>query len=528
MSAGSSATSATVGKTITITVRISTSGQAINAADGTLVFPSSLLTLQSISRSGSIFNFWAEEPHGSNASGQISFSGGLPSPGYTGNGGRLFQATFKTKAVGSAAVTLSGVHILANDGYGTNVFSGAGSTTITISEESDTPTPPSNPTEPAPVISSNTAGTSTWSKTTTPTLTWTKPKNYLGSSIVVDQQKNTVPGTSVTTTSGSFTPSITTDGIWYIHIRHSYSTGWSTTTTIVFRRDTTAPEPFSINIERDRGESDPTPTLSFTAKDATSSIAQYTLVIDDGASTVISSPHTLKNISSGTHHIVVTAIDQAGNKREAEATITITGYSTPIISAVSSPIVLLDTITVRGTAIAGDTITLLLDGQPFGQTVAGKENPTAAQQGITVTAPWFFTSDQLVKPGRHTITASAMAVDGRTSVASDPVTILVTGTSIVIGGRPIATIAFAPVAGLVVILLILINTAFLVRIWMSFRQLYRREVTVEEELEALRRRIGRERVTADEVDRELYQMELDLAGKSKRTTTRKTRKRRTG
>ena len=114
LSIGASDTTLSVGDTVTVSVRLSAGGKAINAADGTLIFPSSTLTLQSISRSGSIFTFWAEDPHGSNASSQISFSGGLPSPGYSGSGGKIFQATFKAKAVGSTQLSLLGVHIYAN------------------------------------------------------------------------------------------------------------------------------------------------------------------------------------------------------------------------------------------------------------------------------------------------------------------------------------------------------------------------------------------------------------------------------
>jgi hypothetical protein len=527
LSIGASDTTLSVGDTVTVSVRLSAGGKAINAADGTLIFPSSTLTLQSISRSGSIFTFWAEDPHGSNASSQISFSGGLPSPGYSGSGGKIFQATFKAKAVGSAQLTLSGVHILANDGYGTNVFSGAGSATISIAESGTTPTPPSAPGEPAPVLTLNPfASGNTWYPNNKFSVSWLKPKNYLGSSVVLDQNKGTIPPTTISTTSGTASYTIATDGIWYLHVRHSYSTGWGTTTTATLRHDATAPESFAINVERDRGESDPTPTLSFSAKDATSGIAKYTIVVDDGAPQTISSPYTLKNLSSGAHHVIVAAYDQANNVQTAETTITITGYTAPTIAAVSSPIVLLDAITVRGTANAGDVISLSIDGKILGQTVAGKENPEATKQGITISTPWFFTTDQIVKPGRHEITAVATSIDGRVSVASDPVTLIITGTTIMIGGRPVATIAFAPVAGLFVIIIILLNTALLIRLWLSFRQLYQREVLVEGELETLRRRISRERVTADDVDKELYTMEMELTGRVKRPNPRKTRKKR--
>lgn len=527
ISLSASDTTISVGDTVTITVRVSAGGQAINAADGALVFPRSNLTLQSISRSGSIFTFWAEEPHGSNTSGQISFSGGLPTPGFSGSSGKIFQATFKAKAVGAAPLTISGGHILANDGFGTNVYTGAGTSTITISETATTPVEPSAPGEPSPVVSlTNFINSNSWYTNGSFTASWSKPKNYQGTSIVLDQIKTTVPPTKISTTSSSADYSLTANGIWFLHLRHSYTTGWSGTTTVILRFDNEAPEPFTIHIDRDRGDTDPTPVLTFTTKDGSSGVAKYTLELDGSAAQVVSSPYTLKGVTGDGHTIRITAIDQAGNSRVAETTIGITGYPAPQIKAISSPIVLLDTLTVRGTAQAGDMITIYLDDQVIGQTYAGKENEESTKAGAIAQLPFFFISDRIIKPGRHTVTAVATADDGRKSVASDPAILIVTGTSISIGGRPIATVALAPVAGIVIILFIFINTGFLIRIWLSFRHLYQREVTVEEELEALRRRLGRERVSTTEIDQELYTMELELTGRNKRSTPKKTRKKR--
>ena len=47
----------------------------INAAQGTVDFPTNYLQVQNISEAGSIFQFWAQQPTFSNASGTITFAG---------------------------------------------------------------------------------------------------------------------------------------------------------------------------------------------------------------------------------------------------------------------------------------------------------------------------------------------------------------------------------------------------------------------------------------------------------------------
>lgn len=516
---GVSDTTPTVGQTVTVSIRLSSSTQASNAAQGSLIFPPSVLSLKSISRSGSIFSFWTTEPTGSDSTGRVTFSGGIPNPGYKGSGGLIFIATFTAKAVGTASLSMTGGKILANDGYGTDIFSGSGSATITVAAASTPTTPttppaqPAVPGKPSPTITPAAfPQPNTWYPGNTSNVNFSHGGGYIGTSYVVDQNPNTDPGQSANTTSGSAIITLTTDGVWYVHARNQYATGWSSTTTIILRRDTTPPEPFTITVTRDRGDADPTPTLTFSAKDATSGIAGYTISIDGQTATPTNSPVTLPALMSGSHEIVIVASDQSGNKQTAKVIVNVTGYSAPTIDSASSPMVLLDNLVVRGKATNGDTITVMMDGNILGQAIAGKIDPGATASGVMVPVPWFFSTDQLIRPGRHAITVSAKSVDGKTSITSDPTTLIVTGNSIVLGGRPIATIALAPVAAIIAALIIIANALVLGKLWLSFRGLYQREEKAEEDLEALRQRMGRGPISADEVERDLYDIEAELVG----------------
>ncbi|MDP2638623.1 MAG: cohesin domain-containing protein, partial [Candidatus Azambacteria bacterium] len=125
----------TVGNIFTVNVLVNTEGVAINNAEATINFPSSLLEIVSISKSGSIFSLWVEEPTFSNSAGTLSFNGGLPTPGFNGAAGKVLGAVFRVKKEGSASLVFSSAAVRANDGYGTNVFkSGAQAIFNLISE----------------------------------------------------------------------------------------------------------------------------------------------------------------------------------------------------------------------------------------------------------------------------------------------------------------------------------------------------------------------------------------------------------
>ena len=126
---------ASTGDIVSVSVTVSTSGQAINAVSGVLSFPKNLLEVTSISATGSIVNFWATEPKFSNSAGTVTFEGVIMSPGFTGNNGRVIKINFKAKSTGNANLQFDTTSILANDGSGTELASGKGSATLTIKEK---------------------------------------------------------------------------------------------------------------------------------------------------------------------------------------------------------------------------------------------------------------------------------------------------------------------------------------------------------------------------------------------------------
>ena len=111
-----------VGDTIKVSLLVNALGQPINVVDGTITFPSDKLQVTDISKTGSIVSLWVQEPIASSSQNSVSFSGGLPSPGFTGIAGQIMTISFKIMSIGDAVIGLDNAHVLANDGVGTNIL----------------------------------------------------------------------------------------------------------------------------------------------------------------------------------------------------------------------------------------------------------------------------------------------------------------------------------------------------------------------------------------------------------------------
>ncbi len=133
-----------------ITVRVQVSGnESINAVSGDLNFSSSLLSVESVSKSGSILNFWVSEPTFSNGASDIKFEG-VSLGGFQGGTGNVLTISFRAKSVGTGKISFDLGQILANDGQGTNILQGMSGASFVINEATDKPVAPESVEEELP------------------------------------------------------------------------------------------------------------------------------------------------------------------------------------------------------------------------------------------------------------------------------------------------------------------------------------------------------------------------------------------
>lgn len=138
-------TSAARGSHIRIVVSVESTTQAINAVQGTIQFPQRMIAIDAIQLDNSIIAYWQQQPTSDNNSGHISFTGGLPTPGYKGTNGTLFTILAHPIAIGTIRlVSNTSSIILANDHRGTILPTTQGMVEI-ISVEPGHPKPTPTP-----------------------------------------------------------------------------------------------------------------------------------------------------------------------------------------------------------------------------------------------------------------------------------------------------------------------------------------------------------------------------------------------
>lgn len=313
----------TVGDAFTVNVYVSSSDQAMNAASGVISFPQDKLEVTSLSKGGSIFSFWVQEPSFSNSVGVVNFEGVILNPGFTGSTGKVLTINLKVKTEGVAIFDFSSGSVLANDGKGTNILINSrdahfslgvpiitGSTTSTVTVGALSAPRIFSPTHPNPDV---------WYTNKDAKFTWNVPSGTTGVRLLIDRNPLSVP--TITYAPAVSEKSVTglEDGIWYFHVRLRNAKGWSVTAHFKIQIDTTPPQQIIIQFPHGVQSDDPRPVILFNTIDSLSGIAHYEVKIDSGDFAKIdpreieSNPYNLPTQSPGKKTVIVRAFDSAGN-----------------------------------------------------------------------------------------------------------------------------------------------------------------------------------------------------------------------
>ena len=323
----SSAATVAEGATFTVTLSVNTQGKAINNAEAIVTYPSDLLEAVSTSRGGSIFTLWIAEP--SISTGSVTLNGGVPNPGYTGSGGSIASVTFRARRAGTATIGISGAAVRENDGLGTDILTGAGSVTVSITPASEQPEPAERPeqTQPEQVVadelsvwSTTHPSTGTWYRARTVAFGWSAPAGTRALQVALDESPSGAPSRALPAASTDRSYDDVGDGIWYFHIRAQTGQGWTRAATVQVRVDATPPSAPTVALATTSGG---LLGLSLRAEDTASGIQYYEVRVDGGQPQSIPAelakqPVTIPGLTPGQHRVSVAAFDNAGNRSERE------------------------------------------------------------------------------------------------------------------------------------------------------------------------------------------------------------------
>ena len=118
---------------------LNTEKEYINAVEGKLIFPKTLLEVKEIRDGNSTINFWIERPKAKN--GEILFSGIIPG-GYMDKKGLIFSIIFQAILEGRGSIEIQDIKALLNDGKGTTASTTTSNLQLMISGQA----PASQPT----------------------------------------------------------------------------------------------------------------------------------------------------------------------------------------------------------------------------------------------------------------------------------------------------------------------------------------------------------------------------------------------
>ena len=335
------------GQTFTLTIQADPKGDPVNAVEADLTFNTSVLSVVSVSKAGSVFSLWTTEPAFSNTAGTITFGGGSPTP--FSSRSTLVTVTFRALTAGTGAVSFANASALAADGLGTDVLAASlgGSYTIEAGATPEpTPEPTPTPTETsesddvtiafgdpprAPEVGSQAfLDPEVWYKITDGVFTWELPFDVNAMALEIATSSDNEPSTIIDPPIEEFVVNETLlkDGVQYLSIQFKNQVGWGAVTNRKIQIDTTAPEPFVINIQAGTSPSS-FPLLVFEAEDKTSGIDHYELTVA-GKEPVEVTPdeaklgYLLGELEDGTYTVTVIAFDKAGNQTVSTVPVLIT------------------------------------------------------------------------------------------------------------------------------------------------------------------------------------------------------------
>jgi hypothetical protein len=306
------------GSTFQIPVILDTKTSSINGIEIRIHFDKDKLLIVNPTGGTSIVGLWVEPPVFDNSRGTASYVGVVPG-GITTESGVIGTITFKAKGTGLATVSISSnSKVLLNDGLGTNVQINPTRAQYQIIAKAP---------EGVQIFSETHSSQSDWYNNNNPVLSWVRDPGVDGFSFVIDDKPNTIPDNTVDTVDTVKSFESLNDGLWYFHIKAHKDGIWGTTGNFILRIDTHPPAQFtptenmllasSMEVERS--------LISFSTTDNLSGVDHYEVgVIDKNQATTQSpvflqtdSPFQLPLSQGSKFHVIVRAIDKAGNAIDA-------------------------------------------------------------------------------------------------------------------------------------------------------------------------------------------------------------------
>ncbi|GEM_PF-421779 len=467
-----------------VSIKIKTEGEeTLNGSQSKINFDKNLLEVISISKEGSAFNLWIQDPSFSNENGSIDLIGGITG-GISGASLQILKISFKAKATGVAALNFikEESEITAHDGLGTNILTQVSDASFKISQAPPapivepgvpkpvpipTPTPPVEqvplpiqierpviiakrlPDLPEVQIALYPDQESWYNKISSFLVQWKLPEDITNIRTTIN--KNPAETLKSLKGEGLFESKIfppLEDGINYLHIQFRNTEGWGKIMHYKLSIDTMPPLSFEVDVKEGTTTTNPQPTLTFISGDQLSGIDHYQIKIPNFETiTTSETSYKLPLLKPGNYRILVRAYDKAGNISESVVQLNIQPIASPMILFFNKEIYIgIDSLAVKGRSLPNNKI--LIDIKKLtGETYFSSVNQ-ANDQGF-----WEAVLTPSFKNETYYLEVTGQDERGALSLP-------VKSSFITVKGKPIFTIGFLEITaqifyGVIIIILII-------------------------------------------------------------------------
>lgn len=453
-----------IGEEFSVNIKINSEGESINAAQASLSWPANVLKFVEADKTGSIFNFWVDEPKPTTEN-SLSFIGGT-SNGISGEALQALKIKFKTVGGGAAEISMSDAAITAADGKGTNILSlikgaafGVGAEVVKpqiapivtlpaptqAPAQAPAPAPEPQKVERAPVSAEKLPQKPNISVPLYPNeniwhnnlgemvALWSVSNDIISIAVQLDHNPNTEPKVAEKELFTGKKFGILEEDVWYVHARFRNNIGWGPTAHYRIAIDTQPPLSFKINGLEGETTDNPSPMIEFQTNDALSGLSEYQIKINGGQAIIIpATDHKgifeLPLQEPGIKQISVKAFDFAGNSTEDSMAIEVLPIASPVITFITKEFFSNEEagLILKGTALPSTNV--LLNVYRVSGQVAATGVARASDQGN-----WDFTFEKPLQNGQYIVKAQGQDDRGALSL-------IVESEIITVKSRPIIQI----------------------------------------------------------------------------------------
>ncbi|MEK7554659.1 MAG: cohesin domain-containing protein [Patescibacteria group bacterium] len=431
-----------IGEFLTVSVRVDTDESSVNAAQATITFDPSVVSVESFDKTGSIFSFWVEEPVISPESGIIRFVGGTPK-GVSGDSLLILGLKLKATGTGTLKLSIGDAVVTASDGKGTNVLSATQGVQISVGGGFAIPPPPDTLTAeiPTAVVRSPTPAKglpakpnvrvplypdqSKWYSGTGEAIAlWEMPGDVIQAAVEITKNPNTDPSKVEPELLTGKTLGTLTEGLHYVHVQFRNNLGWGQIAHYRISIDRTAPEAFEVKMD-ELATDNPSPLISYSAEDSLSGIMGASFFLDGKyLTTSTSSPFKLPPVPPGKHTLLVRVTDFAENSIEDDINFETLPIPTPTIHFITEGISEGEPIFVSGRSFPESEIYFTLYGKWDEIAFDG----STKSDGL---GNWEITIDHILSTGNYFFTITARDARGAQSFPLEPIIIKIKPKTIV-------------------------------------------------------------------------------------------------